>query len=101
MNDLEYIVPGVVAVVLLLTAGGVVLLRPLSKRLGELIEAVITEKRREHPDLEEHLSRIRDQLEAQNRRLSLLEERIDFTERLVERRSDARLPPRQDESPKT
>lgn len=98
MNDLEYIVPGVVAIVLLLTAGGVVLLRPLSKRLGELMEAMIAEKREERPGLEEHLSRIRDLLETQNDRLTLLEERVEFTERLIERRGDSQ-PPRGQEGP--
>ena len=91
MNELEIIAPAVVSIVLVLTVGGVILLRPLSKRLGELLEAMVAEKRQGHPGLEAQLGQIREQLESQGDRLTLLEERLEFTERLVERRPPGKL----------
>lgn len=92
MNDFVYIVPGLVAATFILTVGGVILLRPVTKRLGHLLEAIAAEKEQGHPRMEEHLARIRAHLEAQDDRLSLLEERVEFTERLVEGREEEALP---------
>ena len=86
--ELEILAPMVVAVVLILTVGGVVLLRPLSRRLGELLEAMARE--REQPRLADEVERLREVMEAMSGRLALLEERVDFTDSLLadpERRS--------------
>lgn len=78
---LDVIAPMIVGVVLILTVGGVALLRPLSKRLGDLLEVMVEEKR--NPALTEDLHHIRSQLETMGSRLALIEERQDFQERLL------------------
>lgn len=40
MIDWEFVAPMILSIVLILTVGGVVLLRPLTKRLVELIEVM-------------------------------------------------------------
>ena len=79
--DLEIIAPMVVAVLLILTIGGVILLRPISSRLGHLLEAMA--KERQGPRIGEDLTRIRELLETMNGRLTLMEERQDFTDALL------------------
>ncbi len=78
----EFIAPMVISVVLFLTVGGVILLRPVMKRLGALIDVIVLEKR--GAPAEEN-RRLRETVDTMNDRLSLLEERLDFTERLVGR----------------
>lgn len=77
----------IVGVVLILTVGGVTLLRPLAKRLGDLLEIMAREKQQ---GLETDVHQMRDLLETMNARLQLMEERQDFTERLLagERKRD-------------
>lgn len=82
--DWDIIAPMVVSIVFFLVTGGVILLRPLSKRLGDLLEAM-TEERQTLPDLETDLSRIRDAMESMESRMRLLEERQDFAEQLLGR----------------
>lgn len=79
--ELEILAPMLVAIVLILTVGGVVLLRPLSRRLGELLEVMARE--REQPRLEGEVERLRDVVETMSGRLALLEERVDFTDALL------------------
>lgn len=79
--SLQMIAPMVVAIVLILTVGGVVLLRPLSKRLGWLLEAMARD--RERPQIGQEMERLRELLETMNGRLTLLEERQDFTDALL------------------
>lgn len=83
--DLDLIAPMVVSVVMILTVGGVVLLRPLSKRLGDLLEAM--QKDRQDPALAQSLNHLADVLEATNRRLEELEERQAFSEELLRSRN--------------
>ncbi len=78
---LNTVAPMLVAIILILTVGGVTLLRPLSKRLGDLLEVMADEKR--NPSLGEDLSQIRAHLDTMNSRLALLEERQDFQEKLL------------------
>lgn len=78
---IELLAPMLVAVVLILTVGGVILLRPLSKRIGDLLEAMTDE--RKNPSLQEELHHIRGHLDTLGSRLSLLEERQDFQEKLL------------------
>ncbi len=93
MNELEIIAPMIVAVTLILTIGGVALLRPLSKRLGDLLEVMVQERRQ--PRIGEDLAQVKELLETTNQRLSLLEQRQDFTESLLSSRpAEHRLPPR-------
>jgi hypothetical protein len=88
MNPWSEIAPMIVGVVLILTTGGVIILRPLAKRAGELIDLYTRDKQ---SGLEAEVRQMRDLLETTNARLQLLEERQDFTERLLsgEREKDA------------
>ena len=83
----EFIAPMVVSIVLFVTIGGVLVLRPLSKRLAELMEVMI--QNRKQPQVEDELLRMRELMETMTSRLSLLEERQDFTERLLTEKSSA------------
>lgn len=79
----DFIAPMVVSIVLIVTVGGVVLLRPLVARLGQLLDAMAAE--RSQPTLEKEIVRIRQMLETVSSRLELMEERQDFTEALLQR----------------
>jgi hypothetical protein len=68
------------AVTLILTIGGVLVLRPISRRLTDLIELYTRERQ---SGLHSEVHQLRDLLETVNARLRLLEERQDFTERLL------------------
>ena len=76
----EVLAPMIVMVVLTLTIGGVALLRPISKRLGDIAEMMLREKQ---GGTEGELRRMGDLLETVSARMALLEERQDFTERLL------------------
>jgi hypothetical protein len=80
MLDWDAIAPMIVGVVFFLTVGGVIILRPIAKQLGGLLEAMAQEKQ---SGLQNDVSQIRDLLETMNGRLQLLEERQDFTERVL------------------
>ncbi len=71
-----------ISIVFILTAGGVILLQPVMTRLGALLDALALQKTRA-PDEENH--RLRNTVETLNERLTLMEERLDFTERLIGR----------------
>jgi hypothetical protein len=58
------------------TVGGVFLLRPLAKQLGEYLEVLSDEKRRGSPGLGEE--RVLELLEGFDRRLSQVEDERDF-----------------------
>ena len=76
----EILAPLILTVVFTLTVGGVLLLRPIAKRLGDIVELMIRGK---HGEAEGELRRIGDLLETVSGRMALLEERQDFTERLL------------------
>jgi hypothetical protein len=79
--DWNNIAPMIVGVVFIVTAGGVLILRPIAKRLGELIELYARDR---ESGLRTEVSQLRDLLETTSARLRLIEERQDFTERLLE-----------------
>jgi hypothetical protein len=72
----------------ILTTGAVLILRPISLRLGSLIEAMTDRQRR--PMSPPELGQIRELLTGIDSRLSVLEERQDFAEALISA-GDARL----------
>ena len=72
-----------VMIVFILTSGGTILLRPLTKRLADYLE-VKTRSRLSRTD-DEEVHRLREALEAMNGRLALLEERQDFMEKILDR----------------
>ena len=63
----------------------VAILRPITKKLGGLIE-VITLERMQARTQDSTSARTVALLEHMNRRMDLMEERVDFTERLVSTR---------------
>lgn len=77
----EFIAPMVVTIVLFLTVGGVLILRPIAKKLGVLLEAMAKEKAVRPSD---GTYRLREEVETLRARLELLEDRQDFTEGLLE-----------------
>lgn len=81
-DSLEVLAPMIVAVTLILTVGGVMLLRPLARRAGDLLEAMAAEKR-EPKRLPPDTQRVVELLESMNARLERLEERQDFTDSLL------------------
>lgn len=94
MNE---VAPMIVAVVLILTVGGVTLLRPLASRLGALLEVMTQERMgrggssdrsRDH-----ELARIRELMESVHDRLVRLEERQDFTDALLQKSERPKLEP--------
>lgn len=96
--DWENLAPMIVLVVATLTVGGVLLLRPISKRLAELLEVYAREKNAGHQG---EIRRLREVIETLDARMRLVEERQDFTDKLLDgpaTRDPARLP-RQAEGP--
>ncbi len=77
----DAVAPMIVSSLLIVTTGGVLVLRPIAKRLGDLLEVMTRE--RLSGDREERIH-MRELFETMNQRLSLLEDRQDFTERLID-----------------
>jgi len=78
--DWDLIAPMVVSIVLFITVGGVLVLRPIAKRVGDLLEIYARDRQ---DGLQGDVHQVRDLLETMNARLQLIEERQDFTERLL------------------
>ena len=76
----EFIAPMVVSIVFILTTGGVLVMRPLAKRISELLEVYARDR---DSGLEREVGQMRDLIETMNARLQLMEERQDFTDRLL------------------
>jgi hypothetical protein len=72
-----------IPIFLFLTVGAVLILRPITKKLGLLLEAIAKSKMGTPGDATAELTRIRGALEQMSKRLDLMDERQDFTERLV------------------
>ena len=91
MIDWDQVAPMIVAIVLFLTVGGVPVLRPIAKRVGDILEIMARDRQQ---GLEHDLSRMQDLMETMRERLHLMEERQDFTERLLAGdRKKEELPP--------
>jgi hypothetical protein len=78
---IEVLGPMLVAMTLILTTGGVLILRPISKRLGSYLDAVTAARLRPAPEAD--LARIHDVLSSIDGRLNQIEERQDFAEALI------------------
>ncbi len=87
------------AVVILLVIGTFILLFPLSRRLGRVLEEWIKLRQETSPDrdtlarLENEVRELRQSVEGGDQRMGLLAERLDFMESLVEAKKTAALPP--------
>ncbi len=80
--DLNALAGLLIPITIVLTTGGVLVLRPIAKRLGVLLEVMAKEKTQPPP---EDLRRLHQAIDTMNERLTLIEERQDFTERLIGR----------------
>lgn len=89
--DMDIIAPMVVAIVLIVSVTGTVVLRPLSRHLASLLEAMARERGSENPRIAEQLGQLRELMQTQTERLSLMEERLEFTESLVRRQGSREL----------
>ena len=87
------------AVVIILVIGTFILLFPLSRRLGKVLEEWIKLRQDTSPDrdtlarLENEVRELRQSVEGGDQRMGLLAERQDFMESLVEAKKTAALPP--------
>jgi hypothetical protein len=89
--EMEALIP----IVLFMCLAGVLILRPVSKKLGLLLEALAKERMGQvaRPAAldDVQLERITVVLDRLNNRLDLVDDRITFVERLVEERPRHRL----------
>jgi hypothetical protein len=74
--------PMIVMVTGIVTAGAVILFRPLTARLGELLHAMTQEKLR--PGSQREAAQLQETLARLESRLSLLEDRQGFTESILD-----------------
>jgi hypothetical protein len=70
--------------------GGFILLIPLSRRLGHMIDVWLQEKKRVDPD---ELAELRRTVQELEKEVSALAERQQFTDQLLEKRHQERLAP--------
>lgn len=88
------VAPMVASVTLFIVTGLVLILRPISKRLGTYLEVLAEERRRElnaQPLDQQQTARIATLLETMDQRLARLEERQEFTDKLLAERPRAAL----------
>ncbi|HET7228922.1 MAG TPA: hypothetical protein VFJ16_02935 [Longimicrobium sp.] len=72
-----------VLVTAILTTGGVLILRPVTKRLGSLLDVMTAHKLKQANTDPYDLVRIRESLASIDGRLCTIEERQDFAEALI------------------
>lgn len=96
--DPDAIAGMVVAVAFFMTVGGVLVLRPIAKRLGDILELFTKERR---SGVEAEVRQTRKLLEQMDARLHLIEERQDFTERLLGPATETNSSPKADEKDST
>jgi len=84
-----------IPIIFFMVIGGVMILRPMTKKLGLLIEAMAKERMARAPIHHElndvQLERITVALDRLNTRMDHIDDRIGFMERLVEERPRSRL----------
>ena len=88
MGEFEFIAPMVASSVMFISIAAVLILRPLSSKLGDLLVMMRKEKLAESAGKAE-LQHIVNLIEKLDNRLALLEERQDFADRLLESRRAA------------
>ena len=78
---MDAIAPMIVMCTLILTTGGVLILRPISRRLGSYLDAATQARLKATPEAD--MARIHDVLSSIDGRLNQIEERQDFAEALI------------------
>ena len=79
-----------VPITLILSVAGVLIFRPLTKRLGNVMEANAL-ARQQVVDDKLHHEHVKTLLETQNLKILQLEQRLEFTESLLEARAAQQL----------
>jgi hypothetical protein len=79
-------VEALIPITFFMSVAAVLILRPITKKLGSLLE-LMTRERTQVRNTEVTDARVVSLLEHMSKRLDAMEERLDFTERLVERPS--------------
>ena len=79
-----------IPITFILSVAGVLIFRPLTKRLGNVMEANALAKKQVAED-QLHHDHVKVLLETQNLKIQQLEQRIEFTESLLEARTAQRL----------
>lgn len=74
-----------VPITLVLSVAGVLIFRPLTKRLGNVLEANALARRQSMEDRVQE-ERLKTLIETQNLKILQLEQRLEFTESLLETR---------------
>ncbi|MGH7554620.1 MAG: hypothetical protein ACREMQ_16580, partial [Longimicrobiales bacterium] len=75
--------------IIIMMVGGFILLMPLSRRLGLLVESRIQEKRQVSPDPE--IARLTETVQSLQSQVQSLVDRQDFVEHLLQAEKPARL----------
>ena len=92
---MDELAPMLVAIFLIVTTGGVILLRPISKKLGTYLEVLAEERRRaldqKAPIERGDSARLAAALERIEDRLAQVERNQDFTEKLLAEKQPAHL----------
>ena len=86
------VAPMVVMITGIIVGGLVLLLRPISKRLGTYLEVLAEERRRDlnaSPMDRSDTARIASMLETLDSRLQRIEDRQDFTDKLLAERKES------------
>ena len=76
---MEILIP----IFLFMSVAAVLILRPLTKRLGLVLEMMSRDRQSVRTGDDTDVARLRIQLDHVSKRLELMEERVDFTERLI------------------
>lgn len=83
MNPAD-VAPMVIGLALIMTTGGVILLRPIFKKLGDYLEVLSEERRRAlEPRAPQVDARMVNVLESLEKRLARVEEQQAFTDQLL------------------
>ena len=86
---LEDIIYALIPIVFILAGASVLVLRPITKRLGTLLEQM--QKDRQEARLEQSdLGQVRSMVESVHERLELIEQRQNFVEALVDSKQGSR-----------
>lgn len=79
-----------IPITFILSVAGVLVFRPLTKRLGNVMEANAVAKRQVTDDRLQH-EHVKTLIETQNLKIAQLEQRLEFTESLLEARTAQHL----------
>lgn len=82
--------PGeLIPIAMFLSIAAVAIFRPLTKRIGLLLEQVYQDKKKESESA--NLNRVAELMERVVDRIDRLEDRVEFAERMLERRDEGDL----------